>query len=531
MLLGEIVRLHSVSYPHKVALVDETAARLTWKQFNERVNRLANSLRGLGLTLGERVAILSRNSHQFAEFFFAVAKAGLVSVTLNYRSHPDQLLANLKDSTPKVILIQKEFANIADAICSQSSTIKYRIGIDPGHNYPLDYESLLNQSKPEEPAFDVSGDDLHALLYTSGTTGEPKGVPVTHSHWMSGLWHQAFVCVRYNFDDVLLLGLPLYAPAGQIQILAACFAGVTIVLHTFSGKGFAELVEREKVTVTYLGGTQYKIVRDYLDTCGRTYDFSSLRSLRVGARPMPSDQVKDMLDYFRIPYHNTHRSLGMTEDLPYCPTILSGEDIARGLQPGATEKEKRRVDSLGKPYLTLVKIIDNNGNEVPPGEVGEIVIKNEGVAPGYWNKPEITKERFKDGWYYTRDLGVFDEDGYLYFKGRKDFLIKSGMAFVAPLEVENAILRHPAVAEVAVIGVPDERWVEAVKALVSLKPNQQATEKEIKSHCRKHLAAYQVPKSVEFLEVLPKDDQGKIDVKGLRKLYAERAGIQKKPSE
>jgi len=341
---------------------------------------------------------------------------------------------------------------------------------------------------------------------------------------MSGLWIEPFFRCRYHFDDIVLLGLPWSAAAGQFQIAAACLAAVTIVCHTFTAKSFAELIEREKVTVTYLGSTQYKIVRDYLDTCGRTYDLSSLRSIRVGARPMPSDQLKDMLDYFKIPYHQTHRCLGSTENIPILPVMLSGEDIARGLRPEATEKERRRVDSLGRPYLSMVRLVDEEGNDVPTGEMGEIIVKNEGVGSGYWNKPELTAEKFRDGWYYTGDLGSFDEDGYLYFHGRKDFLIKSGMLFVSPMEVENAILRHPAVAEVAVIGVPDEKWGEAVKALVTLKPGQQATEEEIRTHCREYLAGYQVPKSVDFLEDLPKDHQGKIAVKQLIKLYTERGG-------
>jgi len=524
MLVGEIIKLHAFNYPNKVALVEEDGTRLTWKEFNTRVNRLAHALHGLGLAKGDRVAIISRNSHQLAEFLFAVAKAGLVSVALNYRLTPFQLLAILQDCTPRAMLIQKEFTDAADSIYPKVASIEHVIGIDRGHSYPLDYESLLKQNLPEEPAIEVSENDLHTLLYTSGTSGEPKGVPQTHRRLMSGLWIEPFFRCRYHFDDIVLLGLPWSAAAGQFQIAAACLAAVTIVCHTFTAKSLAELVEREKVTVTYLGTTQYKIVRDYLDTCGRTYDLSSLRSIRVGARPMPSDQLKDMLDYFKIPYHQTHRCLGSTENIPILPVMLSGEDIARGLRPEATEKERRRVDSLGRPYLSMVRLIDEEGNDVPTGEMGEIIVKNEGVGSGYWNKPELTAEKFRDGWYYTGDLGSFDEDGYLYFHGRKDFLIKSGMLFVSPMEVENAILRHPAVAEVAVIGVPDEKWGEAVKALVTLKPGQQATEEEIRTHCREYLAGYQVPKSVDFLEDLPKDHQGKIAVKQLIKLYTERGG-------
>ena len=503
MLVGDIPKLHAMNYPNKVALVDEDGARLTWKILNARINRLAHALQSLGLEKGNRVAIISRNCHQMAEFLFAVAKAGLVSVALNYRLTPFQLMAILQDCTPRAMLAQKEFTDTADSIHPEVSSIEHVIGIDKGHSYPLDYESLLEENSSDEPAFEVSENDLHTLLYTSGTAGEPKGVPQTHRRLMSGLWIEPFFRSRYYPDDVVLLGLPWSAAAGQFQIVAACLASTTIVCHTFTAQSFAELVEREKVTVTYLGGTQYKIVKDYLDTCGHTYDLSSLRSIRVGARPMLSDQLKEMLDYFNIPYQNTHRCLGSTENIPILPLMLSGEDIARGLRPDATEKERRRVDSLGRPYLSMVRIIDEEGNDVPTGEMGEIIVKNEGVGAGYWNKPELTAKKYRNGWYYTGDLGSFDEDGYVYFYGRKDFLIKSGMLFVSPMEVENAITRHPAVAEVAVIGVPDKKWGEAVKALVTLKPGQKATGEEIREHCRVYVAGFQVPKSVDFLEELP----------------------------
>jgi long-chain acyl-CoA synthetase len=521
MLIGDIVRLHAFNYPNKVMLVEGEDTRLTYKEFNERVNRLANALRGLGLTKGERIVIFSRNSHQFAESYFAVAKAGLVFVAANWRAAPMQILSLIRDAGAKAMLVQKELSETINCIRAELPSVQHFIGVGDGHSYSLDYESLLAEHSPDEPQVDLSEDDLFVLLYTSGTTGEPKGIPNTHRQLVLSAWQEAFSRVRYAPDDVVLLGLPFAAPAGQLQLIAASLAGITLVIHTFGGRSLAELVEKESVTVTYLGSTQYKIVRDYLNSCRRTYDFSSLRSLRVGTRPMPADQVKEMLDYFKIPYSHTHRNYGLSECV-HC-TWLDGNDIAQGLAPDASQKEKRRVDSVGKPYLVAIRIVDEEGNDVPAGEMGEIVINGEGVVSSYWNKPELTKERWKDGWFHTHDLGVFDEDGYLYFKGRKDFMIKSGMLFVAPLEVENAIMKHPSVDETAVIGVPDKKWGEAVKAIVRIKKGRHATEEEIKAHCRQHIAGYQVPKSVDFVEALPRDNQGKVDVKGLRKIYADRS--------
>ncbi len=522
MFIGDILRLHALNYPNKLALVDESGARLTWREFNERVNRLANSLAGMGLAKGERVAIIARNCHQFAEFLFAVAKVGLVSVPLNYRLTGNQVLSIIRDSEPKALLIQEEFSSLINSIRSELSGVQSFIGIGTGHNYSIDYETLLGQNSSEEPKIKVQEDDMWALAYTSGTTGEPKGVPYTHRRWTSGLWINTFVRMRFDLDDIFLLGFPMYMISGLFHLLTACLASATVIIHTFAAESFAELIEKEKVTITYLGVTQYAIVREYLDNCGRNYDFSSLRSVQVGSRPMPTFQLKEMLDFFGIPYHNTHREYGATETVPLAVASLAGEDIARGLRPEASEKELSRVDSVGKPYLVEVRIVDENGNDVAPGEMGEIIFKGAFTDTGYWRKPELSKERFRDGWFYTSDFGVFDEDGYLYLRGRKDFMIKSGQLYVAPLEVENAILKHPAVGEVAVIDVPDEKWGEAVKALVCLKKGQHATEEEMREHCRKYLAGFQVPKSVDFLEALPKDPQGKTNVKELRRIYAQK---------
>jgi len=524
MLVGDIVRLHALNCPTKLALIGEDGTKFTWQVFNERVNRLSNALLGLGLEKGDRVAIVAGNSPEFAETYFAASKAGLVMAALNHRLMPSQLVALIRDAEPRVILIQQHLSELIDTIRSEFSGIEHFIGMGGRHGYALDYEALLAEGAPREPEIALGENDLHSLAYSSGTTGEPKGIPFTHRRWMSGLWQNTFVRMRMTHDDIFLSHFPMYMISGQFHMLTSFFAGGTTVIQDFNARTFAELIEREKVTITYLGGTQYMIVREYLDSCGLNYDLSSLRSVHVGSRPMGAEQLREMLDFFKIPYHATHKEYGATETVPFVVSILPGEDVARGLAPGASQKEHMKVESVGRPYLVEVRIVDDSGREVPAGETGEVVVRTEEMATGYWRKPQLSRERFHEGWFYTRDMGAFDEDGYLYLKGRKDFMIKSGQLFVSPAEVEDIIRRLPAVSDVAVIGVPDQKWGEMVTAVVCVKKGKHLEFAEIKQHCQKYLAGYQVPKAAYFADTLPKDAQGKTNIKELIRRYSRPEG-------
>jgi acyl-CoA synthetase (AMP-forming)/AMP-acid ligase II len=313
----------------------------------------------------------------------------------------------------------------------------------------------------------------------------------------------------------------LFAAGNLAHFLCACFAGITVVIPAFSGKNFVEMIEREKVTRAYVNPTTYRIVRDYVEASERQYDLTSLRKLAMGGgQPTSAEQLKEILDYFHIPYSSSSKAYGQAEVCSPA-TFLLPSDVAAGLRPDATGEERRRLDSVGKPLgNTQVRVVDDNDEDVPPGQRGEILLKGDGVMKGYYNKPELNEKALRGGWYHTADMGILDEEGYLYFAGRKDFLIKSGGLFVSPEEVEKTILQHPAIAEAAVIGVPDEKWGQVVKAIVYLKSEMTATEDEIKEHCRKHLARFQVPKSVEFTEELPRESAyGKISRDELLRIY------------
>jgi len=385
-----------------------------------------------------------------------------------------------------------------------------------GHGCPLDYEALLTEHLSNKVDIRVDEGDIFLVTYTTGTTGAPKGVITTHRVWQSILLSR-LLAYRLSVDDVYLAHGPLYLAGGLHHFFTACLGGGTVVVDTFSSGSFVELIEREKVTVTHLLPVHYKLIRDYLETSGRKHDLGSLKKLAFGAgQAAPAQQVVDILGFFGVTWSN--KLYGMTEGMV---SFLMPEDIAAGLSPEATEREWRRLDSVGKPILnTKVRVVDENDEDVPVGEAGEVLVKSDGLMVGYWNKPDLTRQAFRGGWYHTSDLGVLDEDGYLYLLGRKDALIKSGGFFVAPREVEDAILKHPAIAEVAVIGIPDETWGHVVKAVACLKKGQQATEQEIREHCREYLASYQVPKTVDFVEKLPKDPvYGKVSLKELMKIY------------
>jgi len=515
LIIGDIVTHNARHYPDKAGLIDKTVS-FTWKQVDYRTNSLANGLLGLGLQKGDRVAIISENNHYYAEFLLAISKTGLIGVGLNYRFTPENLTTVINDCRPRAILVQNRFVANIDGVMSQIGGVEYFIGMGEGHGYPLDYDDLLAESPGDEVEGKPEEDDIYLIIYTTGTTGVPKGAIHTHRGWQSVIVNRQ-LAYRLQADDVYLVHGPFYLAGGLQHFLTACFGGGTIVADTFSPGGFLELIEKEKVTVTHILPVHYKLLCDFLEAGGRKCDLSSLKKLTFGAgQPTLAEQVRDILGFFGVSWSN--KLYAMSEGIV---SFLLSEDIAAGLGSGATEREWQRLNSVGKPMLSArVRIVDENGEDLPPGETGEILIKSDGWMTGYWNKPDITQEAFRGGWYHTSDMGIFDEDGYLYLQGRKDTLIKSGGLFVAPKEVEDVILRHPAIAEVAVIGVQDDVWGQMVKAVVALKKGQQATEREIKDHCRQHLPGYQVPKSVDFIDKLPKDPTyGKIALKELMKRY------------
>jgi len=520
MVVGDILTHNNMRFPDKLGLVDERL-RLTWGQVNGRVNRLANAMLGLGVKKGDRVAILSENCVPFAEILFAVAKLGVIGVGLNYRLTSKQLQSVIADCTPKAIFVENRFDHIIKDIQSQMDSVELIVGLGPSHHCPYDYETLQAQYPSNELTIQVEEQDIFILLYTSGTTGAPKAVPITHKARVIESLLLATV-YRCSSNDVAMLGPALFANGGQTLFFNYCAMGMGIVVVPFVGKIVAELCEKEKVTCMTVVPIRYQIIRDYLNTCSQTYDLSSITKVLIGAaQPCPYDKLKEIMEFFGVSY--SLQTYGMTETAGPAICLLP-EEVAAGMRPDATWKERQRINSVGKPLLGLqVRVVDEADNDVPAGQVGEILLKGDTVMSGYWKKLELNQQVLRGGWYHTSDLGMLDEDGYLYFVGRKDFQIHTGGIFVTPAEVEDVIARHPAVNEVAVIGLPSERWGEEVTAIVVPKEGAVVSEAMIEDHCRKTLAGFQVPKHVYFRNDLPKHPEyGRIQVKELQRIYQKK---------
>ena len=516
MLVGDIVSSNARLYPNKICVVDDHV-RLTWARFNDRVNRLANVLLGLGLKKGDRVGFLSENRHEYAEFLFAVAKAGFITVCLNYRLTREQLLRIINDCQPRAIIVEEKHVAAIETV---AENIELVIGMGKKHGCPYDYETSLTAAFPAEPEVELQEQDIFRLNYTTGTTGTSKGAMISHKNEITNCIMR-LQATPNTHDDVVLNAAPLFAAGVQCRFFGAAFLGCTFVITSFSAENFVKMVEQERITYASLLPTTFRMVKDYLKQSRRQYDLSSLRKFQPeGGQHCSGADLREMLAYFHIPHNMTCKPYGMTEAMP--STYLIPEDVAAGLRPKATEKEKKRLESIGKPLFNgRVRVVDENDNDVPRGQIGEIIIKGDQVMKGYWNNPELTARALRGGWFHSSDLGVLDEEGYLFFEGRKDFVIKTGGLMVGPEEVEAVIMEHPAVAEAAVIGLSDERWGQAVAAITCLKPGCSIRAEEIIEHCRKRLASFQLPKTVIFAEKLPRDvAYGKIDRLGLIRTYS-----------
>lgn len=519
MVLGDIVVSNARHFPEKVGIVDaQTKVKFTWKEVNERVNCLSNALLDLNVRKGDRVGIISENSSQCAEFQFAVAKIGAIGCPLNYRLHEKQLEFIINDAGPKIIFVQDKYVEIMDAIFQNLKGIKHLIGINTP-KFPLEYELIINQRLGGEPQIEVNENDIVTITYSSGTTGIPKGVLSTHKNRIAYCIESCLFAEKFDHDDIALVSAPFCAGVGgQAQLIGPAFAGCTIVMHVLKGETWAEVIEREKVTVVLTTKSRMMPVWNFLRTSGKEYDLSSLKKVTTAGQPHSQKDLLELMKFCGVSY--TAKMYGLSETVAIGTRLLPHE-VEAGFRPNATEKEKKRLESVGKALLsTRVKIVDEKGEELPAGKFGEVIISGDAVSPGYWNNPELNEKTFKNGWIYTKDIGIFDEDGYLYLKGRKDFMIKTGGFLVSPAEIENILLLHPAVDEAVVIGVPHEQWGEAIKAIVCLKKGSKAAEGELKAHCQQHLARFQVPKIFIITQNLPKDEAGRVQLKEVRKLFS-----------
>ena len=511
--IADVLRINSKYYPNKKAVID-SPKEFTWKEVDDRVNCLANALIGLGCKKGDRVAILAYNASEYIESIFACAKAGLIFVSLNFRLSAREISYILKDSTPTTMFFGEEFADVVSELRTSFALNYICIGED--REWATGYEGLIKSSPSEElPLSMVSENDPAEIYYTSGTTGLAKGVVHSHRARLEG----ALTCVidgELNYDDAYLLNVPaLCHAAGWVWTLATAYVGASIViskLRGFDPEIILKTIQEYSITTLQMVPITIMELIEFPDI--KKYNFSSLRMIFYATAPIPPGPLRKALNIFGNIFMQPY---GLTETGPNVTCLRKKEHSIGRL---SDEEAEKRLKSCGRPcYGISVKIVDEKGQEVPPNTVGEITVKSTDMMTAYWNNEEETRKTIKDGWLYTGDLATYDEDYYIYLVDRKKDMIISGGLNIYPAEVERVIYEHPAVSQCAVIGVPHDRWGEEVKAFVVLRNGQQVAENEIIEFCKKSLASYKKPKSVEFSDALPRNPQGKILKRVLREKY------------
>lgn len=503
--------------PDRTAVIFEGKS-YTYSQINERSNRLANALMNLGIKKGDKIAFFQTNCPQYIESYYATAKLGGIFVPLNFRVKADELIYFLNHSESNTIFVGDRYIELVNSVRPQVSGVKNFIAIESPQEGMLYYEDLIASSSPEEVFAEIDDNDTTVLLYTAGTTGRPKGVPLSHNAFSN--------FVLQNVDpadpEVIeknLLCVPLYHVAGFQAMLASIYGGRTLIMvRQFDAEEWLKIVQEEKVQRSLLVPTMLKRIIDHPNFS--QYDLSSLKVITYGAASMPFEVIKKATEL--LPFVKFINAFGQTETASTVCMLSPEDHILTGISEELRQKRLLRLaSSIGRPLPDVeMRVVDEQGRELPPGQVGEIVIRGPRVMSGYWKDPEKTALALSpDGWLHTGDMGWRDEEGYFYLSGRGDDMIIRGGENISPEEVEQVLQSHPKVEEAAVIGVPDPEWGQQPRAIVVLKEGEEATAEEIMEYCRQRLASFKRPRSVIFVDSLPRNPLGKVIRKALRELY------------
>jgi long-chain acyl-CoA synthetase len=509
--LTDVLRERAQATPEKIAYYYGDR-EITYREFDERVDRVATALHAAGVVPGDRVAILDKNSIEYVEQMFGAARIGAVQVPVNYRLAPPEVAYIVNNARAKVFIVGPEFVGVLDAIADELEHTTHLVVIDGGAAAPrLDYDEWISSHEPAPPRHEAATSDVFVQLYSSGTTGRPKGVMLTHDNFLSILPRTA---EAWSMDEHtrLMIAMPMYHIAGNALSVAVAFDGITgVISREPDPVGIARDIERRRVTHIFLVPVLLLFWQGMPEIA--ECDLSSLQVLLYGASPISQEVLRGALKL--LPHTAFHQVYGLTETTGAI-TALPPEDH----DPDGPNVH--RLASAGLPNEgTEIKIVDPATlADVPAGQVGEIIVKSPQNMLGYWDLPEATEAALLEGgWFRTGDAGYLDEDGYLYIHDRVKDMIISGGENIYPAEVENVLMSHPEVADCAVIGVPSDKWGETPKAVVV--KSGEVTERELIDYCRDRLAHFKCPTSVDFTDAIPRNPTGKVLKRELREPYWE----------
>jgi len=502
MPTGDIIRRSAHRDPEKTALIFGDR-KLTYGELNQRVNRIANSLLKSGISKGDRVAVLLHNCPEYFEIYYACAKTGGIFAPINNLLRDSELKKIFEYLEPRFLVFSPDYRKLAERFRAELTGTEFLIELGGESSSPFTrYEQFVQEGSREEPGVLVSDDDIMSIFLTSGTTGLPKGAMKTHRHAYIDTMVGA-IELRLHQNDRALMVFPFYHVTWEDNLRHILMCNTIVIRRegSFDPKEVLEILSRQKITICQFVPTMISSLLQ--EERIEDYDLSHFRLLTYAASPMPVELLKRTMTRFKCQFMQLY---GQTETGPMTTVLRPEDHVLEG-----SEAEMARLASAGRPVVNYeVRIVDEDGNDVAPGVVGEIIVRSECMTVGYWRLPDETAKILKDGWLYTGDFGKFDDHGYVYIVDRKNDMIISGGKNIYPREIEELLYQHDAVLEAAVIGVPDEHWGESVKAVVALKQGKVVSEEALISFCKERMASYKKPRSVEFREELPKNPTGKI---------------------
>lgn len=505
----ELIKRGAMFYPNHTGVIYQ-GKKITFEEVYKNSNRLANALIKLGLEKGDRVAFLLSNSLQSVEIDFALLIAGLVRVPLNTRLSLEEHLHMLHETDAKAILYTEEFTDRIMELEKLSHKVKYycQMNGQTSKAWMMSITEYARGFSEDEPDLRILDSDLATIQYTSGTTGKLKAAVHTQETW-TAICNNILTCLDIRERDMMLHAAPLTHASGTLVLPHWIKGASNSILSGFNPIEYLQEIQNAKPTTLNLVPTMIIMLLSHPEV--EQYSFESVRNIIYGASQMPREALKRGLQLWGPKFVQYY---GQTE-APLILSLLNNEDHL-----GDDPELEKRLLSCGRPVSTAsIKIIDESGQDLPVGEMGEIIVKSSQNMIGYWKEPSLTAETIKGGWIHTRDMGFIDEQGFLTLVDRKSDMIITGGFNVYPREIEEVLYQHPAIVAAAVVGVPDEKWVETIKAFVVLRPNHQVTAAEIMDFCKDKLASYKKPTSVEFVDDLPKSAVGKVVRRVLREPY------------